>query len=148
MERLRISLRRTDVTPVPSVRKISGAVLAALLLLFGLGFSVDSAMARALEKEPLTFVTASGKKQITVEVADTDQARAMGLMFRRELGADEGMIFLYPEDGPISMWMKNTYLALDMIFVRADGTIHRIEEHTEPFSERTISSQGTVRAVI
>ena len=83
-----------------------------------------------------------------VEVARTEQERATGLMFRRSLPDDQGMIFLYPQNGPIAMWMKNTYIPLDMFFVRSDGVIHRIEQNTEPFSESTISSQGDVRAVI
>jgi uncharacterized membrane protein (UPF0127 family) len=69
-------------------------------------------------------------------------------MFRKTLGDEEGMIFIYPQDGPISMWMKNTYISLDMIFVRSDGTVQRIAADTEPFSEATISSGDKVRAVI
>jgi uncharacterized membrane protein (UPF0127 family) len=125
---------------------MSRAVIAALLCL-GVGL-VGEARADALEKKPLTFIYAGGKHRITVEVADNDQERSMGLMFRRSLGDDEGMIFVYPRDEPISMWMKNTYISLDMIFVRGDGTIHRIAADTEPFSEATINSGDNVRAVI
>jgi uncharacterized membrane protein (UPF0127 family) len=131
------------------VKHFSGAVLAALLLLLlGLAAAQSGLQAAPLEKKPLRFVTSTAEHPIMVEVARTEQERATGLMFRRSLPEDQGMIFLYPQDGPISMWMKNTYISLDMFFVRADGVIHRIEEHTEPFSERTISSEGTVRAVI
>ncbi|WP_170936942.1 MULTISPECIES: DUF192 domain-containing protein [Rhodomicrobium] len=101
-----------------------------------------------LEKRPLTLITSSGRHPITVEVADNDQERSKGLMFRRSMGDDEGMIFLYPQDEEITMWMKNTYIPLDMVFVEADGTVHRIEERTEPFSESIIRSGGKVRAVI
>jgi uncharacterized membrane protein (UPF0127 family) len=125
---------------------MSRAVIAALLC-FGVGLDVE-ARADPLVKQPLTFITATGKHRISVEVADTDQERSTGLMFRQSLGDEEGMIFLYPRDEPISMWMKNTYISLDMIFVRGDGTIHRIASDTEPFSEQTISSGDTVRAVI
>jgi uncharacterized membrane protein (UPF0127 family) len=134
------------VTSVASVQSISRAVIAALLG-FGLVLGAD-ARADVLEKQPLTFIASSGKHRITVEVADTDSERSMGLMFRRSIGDDEGMIFIYPRDEPISMWMKNTYISLDMIFVRSDGTIHRIASDTEPFSEQTISSGENVRAVI
>ena len=133
--------------PIASVKHFSGAVLAALLFL-GLAVAQSGLHAAPLDKKPLRFITATAEYPITVEVARTDQERATGLMFRRSLPEDEGMIFLYPQDGPISMWMKNTYIPLDMFFVRADGTIHRIEEHTEPFSERTVSSEGDVRAVV
>ena len=71
-----------------------------------------------------------------------------GLMFRRSLGAGEGMIFIYPHDQDITMWMKNTYISLDMIFVRHDSTVLRIERNTEPLSERVIASGGNARAVI
>jgi uncharacterized protein len=146
MGRDRLSLRPTDVTRVASVQTLSGAVFAALL-----AFQVAQTgplYAEALEKQSLTFVTSSGKHTITVEVADSEQERSAGLMFRRSLADDAGMIFLYPREEQITMWMKNTYLPLDMIFVRRDGTIHRIEEHTEPFSESVISSGGEVLAVV
>lgn len=141
-----LSLHRTDVTSVASVQLMSRAVVAALLC-FGLA-SKTEVHAEALEKQPLTFVAPTGKHRVIVEVADTDAERSTGLMFRRSLGDDEGMIFVYPRDEPISMWMKNTYISLDMIFVRGDGTIHRIAADTEPFSEQTISSGDKVRAVI
>ncbi|NJM34377.1 MAG: DUF192 domain-containing protein [Rhodomicrobium sp.] len=143
---LRISLRRTDVTSsVASVGLISRAVVAALFLLGG---GVSSEVQAALEKQPLSFLTDSGKHTITVEVADTEAARNTGLMFRQSLGDNEGMIFIYPNEQPISMWMRNTYISLDMIFVRANGVISRIETGTEPFSERVIESGGNVLAVI
>jgi uncharacterized membrane protein (UPF0127 family) len=141
-----LSLRPTDVTSVASVSSISRAVFAALLC-FGVGLATE-ARAEALEKQPLTFLTASGKHRITVEVADSDQERSTGLMFRKSIGDEEGMIFIYPQDEPISMWMKNTYISLDMIFVRSDGTVQHIAADTEPFSEATISSGEKVRAVI
>jgi uncharacterized membrane protein (UPF0127 family) len=125
---------------------MSRAVIAALLC-FSAGLGAQ-ALAEVLEKQPLTFITATGKHRITVEVADSDQERSTGLMFRQSLGDEEGMIFIYPRDEPISMWMKNTYISLDMIFVRGDGIVHRIASDTEPFSEQTISSDENVRAVI
>ena len=142
----RISLRPTDVTSVASVQSISRAVIAALLC-FSIGLGAE-ARAEALEKQPLTFLTATGKHRVTVEVADSESERSTGLMFRRSLGDDEGMIFIYPRDEPISMWMKNTYISLDMIFVRGDGTINRVASDTEPFSEQTVASGGDARAVI
>ena len=142
----RVSLRPTDVTSVTSVQPMSRAVSAALLC-FTLALGAE-ARAEVLEKQPLTFLSSAGKHRITVEVADTDQERSTGLMFRRSIGDEEGMIFIYPQDEPISMWMKNTYISLDMIFVRSDGTIQRIASDTEPFSEQTISSGANVRAVI
>ncbi len=69
-------------------------------------------------------------------------------MFRHSLGPREGMLFLHPEPRYISMWMRNTYIPLDMIFIRADGRIHRIEARTEPLSERIIQSGDRVTAVL
>lgn len=141
-----LSLRPTDVTSVASVQQIGRAVAAALFCI-GVGLWAD-AHADALQKRPLTFVTGAGNHSITVEVAENDQQRSTGLMFRQSLGDNEGMIFLYPRDEEITMWMKNTYISLDMIFVQGDGAVARIEEATEPFSERLISSGAKVRAVI
>jgi len=98
--------------------------------------------------EPLTIVTADSRKTFEVEVMRTPDQQARGLMFRRTLDADKGMLFDFGIDRPVAMWMKNTYLPLDMVFIEADGTVHRIEERTEPLSERVISSDGKVRAVL
>jgi uncharacterized membrane protein (UPF0127 family) len=81
-------------------------------------------------------------------MAETDEQRSRGLMFRRSLPAGHGMLFDFKSDQVISMWMRNTYISLDMIFIRNDGTIVRIAENTEPLSERIISSGGPVRAVL
>jgi len=81
-------------------------------------------------------------------VADNDVRRARGLMFVRELGDDEGMLFIYPQTQPVSMWMKNTYVPLDMLFVRADGRIERVAENTTPHSLETIASGKPVMAVV
>lgn len=104
--------------------------------------------AAALKKEPLTFITSAGKHEITVEIADNDAERATGLMFRRSIGPDEGMLFIYDREDDISMWMKNTYIPLDMFFIKRDGVIAQIEAHTEPFSEAIIATRTPVLAVI
>ena len=78
----------------------------------------------------------------------TDEQRATGLMHRRELPEGRGMLFDFGRDQEIAMWMKNTYISLDMIFITRDGRIHRIAENTEPLSERIIPSGGPVRGVL
>lgn len=83
-----------------------------------------------------------------VWVADNDARRARGFMRIEQLDADAGMLFLFPRQGRIAMWMKNTYVSLDMLFVRADGTVDRVVEHTEPLSLETIESANPVAAVI
>jgi uncharacterized membrane protein (UPF0127 family) len=83
-----------------------------------------------------------------IELATTDQEKSLGLMFRTKLGDSEGMLFPYGAATDVSMWMRNTYIPLDMVFIRADGTIHRIEVNAEPLSDRVISSGGAVSAVL
>jgi uncharacterized protein len=81
-------------------------------------------------------------------VAEDDARRARGLMFVRKLGDEEGMLFIYGEEQPVSMWMKNTYISLDMLFVGADGRVERLVENTEPESLKTIESKSPVVAVV
>ena len=149
MERPPLSLRRTDVTRlVASVEnRWSGAVIAALLPLVA-AVLLSTLPSSALEKQPLTFVTGAGPHAISVEVADNDAERSTGLMFRRSIGPNEGMLFIYDHEEDISMWMKNTYIPLDMFFVKSDGVIAQIEANTEPFSEAIIAAKAPVLAVI
>src|SRR6266508_153707 len=79
-------------------------------------------------------------------LAAEEQTR--GLMFRKELPEGRGMMFDFKQDMKVTMWMKNTYISLDMIFIRADGRIHRIAENTEPESTKIIAAGGPVRAVL
>ena len=147
MECPRLSLRRTDVTLFASVRgRASGAVFSALLHFVATALLAGAAS--ALDKQPLTFITGTGSHAITVEVADSEQNRETGLMFRLSIGEKEGMLFIYDSEQDIAMWMKNTYISLDMIFVRRGGVISHIAANTEPFSENIISSEGPVLAVI
>src|SRR5919199_2296572 len=87
-----------------------------------------SAGAFAQTFEPLTIVTKGGRHAFQVEIARNDAERAQGLMFRRNLAPERGMLFDFGRVQPISMWMQNTYIPLDMIFIRADGTIARVAE--------------------
>lgn len=93
---------------------------------------------------PETVAVAGSEPPVafTVEVADEDAERAQGLMFRREMAPDRGMIFLYPDEAPRFFWMKNTYLPLDIVFFDAGGRVVHVAENTTPFSERTISSRA------
>lgn len=99
--------------------------------------------------ETLSIVTQGGQRQaFQVEVARNDADRAQGLMFRRSMAADRGMLFDFGRVEPVSMWMQNTYLSLDMLFIRPDGTIARIAANTEPLSTRTVASGEPVLAVL
>ena len=85
---------------------------------------------------------------LAVEIADTPSLRERGLMFRHRLAEDRGMLFLYEMVQPVAMWMKNTYIPLDMIFVRADGTVANVVADTVPHSLDTIQSREPVLAVL
>ncbi len=98
--------------------------------------------------ETLRVVTQNGTINLNIEVMRTPEEQAQGLMFRQSMPDDQGMLFDLGVERPISMWMKNTYLALDMVFLTNDGKIHRIEENTEPLSERMIHGGIPVRAVL
>jgi hypothetical protein len=106
-----------------------------------------AACAQALEA--MAIVLQGGQRQVfQVEVARNDTDRAQGLMFRRSMPADRGMLFDFGRVEPVSMWMQNTYIPLDMFFVRPDGTIARVAANTEPLSTRTIPSGEPVLAVL
>lgn len=83
-----------------------------------------------------------------VELADTPALRAQGLMHRRDLAADRGMLFLFPRAEQRTMWMKNTYVPLDMLFIDGAGRIIDIATDTVPLSERVIASSGKARSVL
>jgi uncharacterized membrane protein (UPF0127 family) len=102
---------------------------------------------------PVTIASATGKHVFTVEVAATTARQAQGLMFRTDLKPDGGMLFApYPADGggprEANFWMKDTPTPLDIVFIRADGTIATIAENTVPFSETPVPSREPVAAVL
>jgi uncharacterized membrane protein (UPF0127 family) len=104
--------------------------------------------AAAADESTLEIVTKNGVHVFSVEVAASDADRQKGLMFRKELPEGRGMLFDFKQDQDVSMWMRNTLIPLDMMFINADGRIRRIAENTEPMSERTIPSGGPVRGVL
>jgi uncharacterized membrane protein (UPF0127 family) len=104
--------------------------------------------AYAMQRETLKLVTANATHAIDIEIADTPAEKAQGLMFRTRLDDKNGMLFFYEAPQEITMWMRNTYIPLDMVFIRADGTVHRIESRTEPLSEDIIASRGNVTACL
>jgi uncharacterized membrane protein (UPF0127 family) len=126
----------------------SGLCVSSLLLFLRstlkkalLGFAAFAYMAcRAASGVPtvdLTLISASDKKlgSFTAELAADNQERAKGLMFRRELGAQEAMLFLFPEERRLSFWMKNTLIPLDMIFISKDWRVAGIVENAPPLTE-------------
>lgn len=98
--------------------------------------------------EDVVIVSASGRHVISTEIADSQALKSRGLMFRQSLDPQKGMIFFSDPPRETAMWMRNTYISLDMLFILKDGLIHRIAERTEPFSETRIPSHGVVAAVL
>ena len=103
----------------------------------------------AFDRDVLSIETGSGEIfEFKVELAETDEQKSRGLMYRREMGEREGMLFLYRRDQVVTMWMANTFLPLDMLFIEQNGRIARIQAHTVPQSREVVSSRKRVRAVL
>lgn len=115
-------------------------IAVALLVAAGPAWSADP---RTLE-----IASKSGVHAFAVEMATTDAERAQGLMYRKELPEGQGMLFDFQRDQEVGFWMRNTYIPLDMIFIRSDGRIMRIAENTEPLSEKIVPSLSPVRGVL
>jgi uncharacterized membrane protein (UPF0127 family) len=133
--------------------------LVALTVTLGLTCGAGGAAARAqndptgpqptLPREPLTITDDQGHAHaFQVEMATTPQEQETGLMFRKAVPADGGMLFIFPTVQPEPFWMKNTLVPLDMVFINADGTIRAIAENTVPFSLAPVDSGGPVLAVL
>jgi len=131
------------MTSLLSLRRTSAALFFAAIILL-----LQAAPLAAQKLERLEIVTRTGVHVFDVELAVTPEERSKGLMFRKEMPGTQGMLFDFEGEGPIAMWMKNTYLSLDMIFIRADGRIARIAENTVPHSEATVQSGAPVKAVL
>ena len=120
----------------------AAAMNVALSLLLLLVVSACSAENR------LVAHTAKGDFTFNVEIADTPDARAQGLMFRQDLSSDSGMLFDFHEERETSFWMRNTFIPLDMIFIGADGIVRNVHVNARPQDPTSIRSDGKVRFVL
>lgn len=119
-----------------------------VMLALALAAFAAPAAAKPAALQPLEVVTAKGRHAFQVEFVDTDATRARGLMHRKSLAPDRGMLFDFKTERPVAFWMKNTLIPLDMIFIRADGRILSIARNTTPLSEAPVPSGGPVRSVL
>jgi uncharacterized protein len=120
---------------------------AALLVAASAGFAALSP-ARAAGQATIEIVSKNGVHPFSVELANNDAERERGLMFRKSLPEGQGMLFDFKRDSPVSFWMHNTYISLDMLFIASDGRIVHIVENAKPQSDDLIPSGGPVRAVL
>lgn len=114
--------------------------------------AADERVAEPLSNFPQTTIEIATPDarlhRFKVWIADTHAHREQGLMFVRELPDDGGMLFVFPNTARVGFWMKNTFIPLDMLFIRADGRIDSIAANTPPFSEAVIHSDGEVQKVL
>ncbi len=118
------------------------------ILTAAVAFAFGGVAFAASATEHLTIDTASGAHVFEVEVMRSRPELEKGLMFRKSMSADHGMLFDFGQPQNVSMWMKNTYLPLDMVFIGADGKIVNVAHDAVPMSEKIIPSAGTVLGVL
>jgi uncharacterized membrane protein (UPF0127 family) len=130
------------------MHRIKGALLALFFIVAAPAFAQQQQQ-MAFDKEPLAVQTASGKMlNFTVEIASTNEQRQYGLMYRKEMPENAGMLFDFGQSRRVTMWMENTILPLDMLFIDSKGVIRHIKENAVPFSEDIIDSMGEVKYVV
>lgn len=125
-------------------RRAAVLALAPVLLIPALATAQDG----PARIEPVTIETAKGRFTFQAEIADTPDLRERGLMFRHRMAADRGMLFNWGSVGDVAMWMKNTHIPLDMIFIGKSGRVVNVAENTVPFSETIVRSSGPVAGVL
>ncbi len=128
--------------------KVLRVILIAALALLPLQVSAQDGQLLTFEASELKIATADETYTFAVELALTPQQQAQGLMFRQSMAADAGMLFVGQREGVRNFWMRNTFIPLDMLFIKADGTIAHIAERTIPQSLDTVSSRVPVLAVL
>jgi uncharacterized protein len=127
------------------MRLFATILLAAVLAVAG---TRAGAQLQKFETSSLTITTAQGDQHFAIELALTPAQQEQGLMFRRELAPDAGMLFIFPQTQPTAFWMKNTLIPLDMLFIAADGRVADIHERAVPLSEANIPAKMPVKAVL
>jgi uncharacterized protein len=126
---------------------LAALVAVALLFLSPLGQAQQPPLV-TFKHDELTITGAGGSHKFQIELATDNAQREQGLMFRQTMAPDAGMLFIYDSAQPIAMWMENTYIPLDMLFIAADGHIVNIRQRAVPHSRENIPSDGPVKAAL
>lgn len=119
-------------------------IISRFLILLAALFAVSACSGQ----DNLVLHTATGDVNIKIELANTNETRARGLMFVQSLADDKGMLFDFNQTREVSFWMRNTFIPLDMIFIDENGEIKHIHANARPHDETGISSQFPVRYVL
>jgi uncharacterized membrane protein (UPF0127 family) len=131
-----------------TIRRRSILIAALLALAACLAPGLSRAQLATFGTSELTIDTVSGKQHFTIEVAKTREQMMQGLMYRRSMPADAGMLFEYDHPQPVAFWMKNTLIPLDMLFIGADGAVLDIHERAVPLSLDSIATDQQVLGVL
>jgi uncharacterized membrane protein (UPF0127 family) len=123
-------------------------LMGLVALVFLSGCSPAEHAQTGLPKAVIVVDTPSGPVRIDVDIANTEESRRLGLMYRTKMGANEGMLFDFGKEQYVSFWMKNTVLPLDMVFIKSDGTVSTIAENAVPYSLDPVPSSEPVQAVL
>lgn len=129
-------------------RGLLAFAFAALLSACAAPAATETPKVVILKTEPLEIVTPSGRTKFTVEVADTEATRERGLMYRKSLAPDRGMLFDFKTPRPVAFWMHNTLIPLDLIYIRADGTVLTIAHNAHPMDDSPLPSGGPILGVL
>src|SRR5687768_12180101 len=122
------------------------ALIAPLMLAAAAARAQDAEI--QFKRSSLVVVSSGRDIKFEVDLATNDAERARGLMFRKQLGPYEGMLFDFYQEMPVSFWMKNTLIPLDMVFIAADGTVKHVHANAVPLSTDSVSSRYPVRGVL
>jgi hypothetical protein len=137
---------KSSAADIFTMTRFLSRTLTGFLVVFSL--LLASGSANAFSRDIIVIRTNGASYRFNVELAVSLTERSEGLMFRKEMAPNAGMLFLYDQDQAVTFWMKNTYLPLDMIFIASDGRITQIVKNARPLSEDLIPSTTYIRGVM